>query len=312
MKITLGRAVVLLAVVAGLLLVPLPTRGRLSVALVDLVHGPVFAILAGAVHLGWRRWLPRRSLGAGLVTWVGVASFGAAMELVQGYTGRGPSLHDALANALGAAGGILWAESSRLALAGQLSATGRTAARLVAAGLVLAAELEPLPTLFDAAQQQMAMPLVASFEHAWELRRWSGQHAQLARQSSRATDGQWSLHVELEPARFSSVAMHWPPHDWTGYDELVLDVWLEGDEPLEMVLKIFDDDYWATPAQREDRFEQRLHLLPGWQQVRVSLAEVEAAPQGRRMNLTAITFVELFAIDLPAPRALELDNVRLQ
>ena len=95
------------------LIVPMPLRGRAGNAILDLGHAPAFGLLAIMAMTAIRpRW--RGSVG-GLAAWVWVilVMLGGLAEAIQAMTGRHPSLHDAAANALGAAAGLVWAMRPR-------------------------------------------------------------------------------------------------------------------------------------------------------------------------------------------------------
>ncbi|HUG94040.1 MAG TPA: hypothetical protein VML55_24630, partial [Planctomycetaceae bacterium] len=121
-----GWVVVLGLGVLGALLVPwpVPPHDRVAHSLCDLVHAPVFAVLAFAL----RRvcWPPDRSAGAvsGAALWIGLSLAGGAIELAQGQLGRQASWQDAISNSLGAAAGVLLAESARRRSGGRRAGRG--------------------------------------------------------------------------------------------------------------------------------------------------------------------------------------------
>jgi hypothetical protein len=53
-------------------------------------------------------------------------------------------------------------------------------------------------------------------------------------------------------------------------------------------------------------------MKSGWNRIQVPMKDVENAPIGRKMELKHITEFNLFAISLPAPRTLYLDNLTLE
>jgi hypothetical protein len=90
-----------------------------------------------------------------------------------------------------------------------------------------------------------------------------------------------------------------PVHDWSRASVLVLDVTNPLPQPVRMTLRILDATHDWTHA---DRFNQPL-VLPAATRasVRIALPAVESAPRGRRMDMTRIANVMLFAAaPLPA------------
>src|SRR5439155_1562433 len=160
---------------------------------------------------------------SGLAVWSVLSVIGATSEWLQGYVHRGPSLRDAIANSLGSAAGILALEAWR-----RRQRPVRVWPIWVAAiVLMLVAEGEPLWIIADVFRQKLAMPLIASFESAGELNRFAPEHARMARAEAHATDGRFSLQVDLEPAQYPGLNMFAPPADWSGYRALACDIYVD-------------------------------------------------------------------------------------
>ncbi len=98
-----------------LLLIPLKTTGRVGNSLVDLCHGPLFALLAGTLAWTFLHRTSRRPVWLwALGIWGVCSAWGLIGEGLQHFVGRQPSWHDASANALGAdCGRLLHAASTR-------------------------------------------------------------------------------------------------------------------------------------------------------------------------------------------------------
>ena len=94
-----------IVLVAVLLLTPLPVLGRLSTAIGDLVHAPMFAVLAFLTLWSWQAITPRTRwtglIARTIVVWAVLSMFGLGMEFLQDRFGRSFSRHDVIANSLG-------------------------------------------------------------------------------------------------------------------------------------------------------------------------------------------------------------------
>ena len=291
------------------LLIPLPEGGREWKAASDFAHAPVFAIFAALLIGGLLRWRRRNTIALSILVWLGVVGFGFLTEIVQGLVGRHPSWHDVKTDALGAAAGILWV-------------LGRSADRVrwrvglsVACGLLLVvAATGPLLTFTDARRQRAEMPMLGSFEHALEMSRWSATDGRIRRVQKHATDGLWSVRVDLRPAVYSGGTLEHPHGDWSGYETIAMDVFLDGPSPLDLIVKIEDSQHGDAGHSDESHgpFERSLRLLPGMQRVCIALSDVAAAPRDRRMDLGRISRFQFFAADLAAPRTIFLDNIHLR
>jgi hypothetical protein len=283
---------------------PLPTGPREVDALLDLAHAPCFGLLAWIAWIGirhrWHRW----PCGPALLTWTGVILFGAAIEFAQGLTGRTPSWQDLLANGLGSGAALIW-----VSIPGAGSPRTRLSRLATVAILFTFASVPPILILTDSVIQRREWPRLASFEQPLELSRWTFQGCRATRSRDHATDGTWCLRLALDQATYPGATLVWPLHDWSNYTALEFDTYLEPGPPLDLVVKIEDQEHDGRYA---DRFHRSLHLVPGPHHVRIVLSEVERAPLGRKLDLTRVRRLQFFAVDLPAAVSMSMDNVRLE
>jgi hypothetical protein len=251
----------------------------------------------------------RANLFTGLTVWLAVVLFGALTELEQGYVGRGASWGDAVNDALGAAAGVLISMTlQRPRLLVKLSGL------FLGVAIVLLAELDSLATVIDLSRQRQVMPLLASFERKPDMDAWAPEAAGLQRVKTHATHGRCALRVDLRPAQYSGLVNFDPPADWSAYQELAFDIFVEpagsdANTPLELIVKVADADH---NGDYDDRFHRKRTLAPGPHTVRIPLADVVPLPSGRNLDLRKIEMLQFFTIDLAEPRTFYLDNIRLQ
>jgi len=284
-------------------LVPVPSDSREVAAIMDLLHAPVFmlaAILSYRVFLG-----SSAPLGKIVIVGLLLVGLGALLELTQGFFGRHPTWHDATSNAVGALVGIIAAKASVTGSAKQLLGA------MVPGGLLLlGVSVQPLTVLADSLLQRLQMPQLGSFEYSTEVTRWvADEHCTLRRVRRQATDGSWSLALELDPGRYPGASLHVASLDWSSYQELVCDLSLDGSQPLNLVIKIEDVQHNGDPR---DRYHRRVHLEHGTHRLRIPLAEVKAAPRSRDMDLSRIVRIQFFTVDLGSPTTVYLDNIHLR
>ena len=74
-------------------------------------------------------------------------------------------------------------------------------------------------------------------------------------------------------------------------------------------MKIVDREH---DGRFDDRFHTAIRLAPGRRTVRISLAEVAAAPHTRSLDLAQIAYFQLFTTDLDRPRTIHLDGIHLR
>ncbi len=299
-RMWLGGAVVLLAAVG--LVAPLPFAGRVMSSIGDIVHAPLFAALAAmlAAFCG-----PRLSIARPLtfvMVWVFMCVVGVGIEWLQPLTGRQSSWQDAWADTWGALAGVVWVYSY------QVDSHKRKVAYAISSCVLLVAVARPIYVLYDVAVQHWELPMLASFESSREMQRWTWYSADARRDTLHATHGGYSLRLELHADQYSGLILQDPVADWSPYDSLELDVWLGGDRPLDLVVKIEDQRH---NMQHDDRFHHVAHLRPGHNRVTIRLADVEAAPRGRKLNLRRIRRLSLFTASLTSRRIVFVDNVIL-
>lgn len=315
-----GARWLMVGAVAGLMLLvlvfPFPVDGRLWNHLFDLAHAPAFCFLLlavtgfvdpGSIGLS-RRLSVLREVRSGelMVLAGGCLLLGCVGEMLQAFAGRSPGVGDLLANTAGVISGVCWISSRRV------SGRRRWLLSAIALIILLAAVVRPIAGIRGALLQRADFPLLASFERSIDLGAWAESHSSMQRTTEWASDGSWSLRVDLFPGRYSGVNMTWPLRDWRGYDQLRWDLQNPGNTPLRLVVKIFDRPHRLAGFDPSDRFESIVEIPPGGRhELVIDLDEVAQAPESRPMDLRKVNGVELFAIDLASHRTLFLDNMRL-
>lgn len=306
----LGVFGALAVMVAVLLLADLGRGARMVDEICNFGHLPLFGVSSLVILwlLGGRRW-PVRAQGPYVGAFFAATALGVIMEIAQVFSpGRFFELEDILLNTLGAL--------SFLMLAYPFSGLPRTTARRwKAAGAgIIAVALAPVGlTALDAWRMEQEFPLLGSFESRLEMERWAAKEAAFSRSARHATHGERSLEVRLSPGEFPGVSLHWMGSDWRGYDWLCFDAFLEGDTPLAITVRIHDREHDRKDEQNySDRFNRRIVLQPGAQQVRISLQEVKSAPATREMDMEHVVNINVFAYMLKEERVVFFDNFRLQ
>ncbi len=295
---------VTLAIIGGLLVIPLPSHGREIKCLLDLAHAPVFGFLAIMVLTAFRGRLGRVTALGSLGIWLLIVLFGAAIELIQGQTGRQPSWADIRANALGSAAMLIGYTTAQAA-----SRWVRLARWAIAAAVFAIPSIPPLIILVDSAIQHAQMPQLASFEQPLELSRWEFQECKATRSREHATDGVWSLRLALGDGLYPGATLVDPVRDWSGYRSLELDIFLEASRPLDLEVKVEDKQHRGG---QQDRFQCGLRLSPGPNHAKILLSEVEHGPNGRIIDLRQIKKLQLFTVDDPSQAVIYLDLIKLK
>lgn len=264
-------------------------------------HIIFFAILMLLVQsfrpiVGWRQWL--------VVTLVAVV-MGMAIEFVQHFVGRNFSLSDALHNLFGVWLGLFW---------GQKPTRLIWLLRFVCVLLIAPALWLVIDSALAHLMLRNQFPQLNSFESRYELQQLQANNAQVKIRQTKLlhTDGTGAAHIILAARPYSGVSLMGSYGDWSGYSALVMDLHNPDSEPLELVIRISDYQHDRGANKFNDRFNRRIILLQGWNELHIDLEDVRTAPRGRAMQMNAIGNVTIFAAQLTEPRAFYWDNVRLQ
>ncbi len=302
-----------LAILAVLLLSPLPRLNRGFRAVLDLGHAPAFAAVTVLLHQIVCRLHPASGARSLLLITPLMIGFGLVTEVLQSQTGRNFTLHDAVANTMGVAAGVCWSVRCYLTHGGL-----RTRLSIASVLILVIPCIWPALTFVDIIRQQAEMPVLASFETDVELRRWAPHDSRMTRVPVGVTHGERALRVDLSVTEYPGVTLAWPVDDWSAYDHLVFDLFVQDEdesdlgeliEPDYLIVKIEDIEH---DGEYEDRFHHHVPLKPGKQAVRIPLEDVAAAPENRYMDLRNISILQFFVYRPTKRHTFYIDHVRLE
>jgi len=270
--------------------------------------GHVFAFFLWTWYLAKRwAWLARlRSLYRLLFLTGVVFGAGLLIEGLQYGTARSADWQDIGRNMLGGLAAVCWTHP----LCRDLKPSARGIGRLASILLGLLALVPLTGSLADGYLARRAFPVLADFETALELERWSGD-AHRERTTTVRLSGQYALKVMLDTTRFSGVSLNTFPRDWQVYRALEIGLFNPDQDVIYITCRIHDRRHIEGPQYYQDRFNRRYAIQPGWNRIRIPLQDVQAAPQGRSMDLGDVMAVGLFATSLKHPRVVFLDHIRL-
>ncbi len=269
----------------------------------NLGHIGFFALFTYCLHFYWKGLQQRHYFSQLVIVLLIVLIVGIVIELAQGLAvNREMDIMDLVKNLIGSLLGLFFIRSWRNQLNSRLKWSSK--ALLL---LILLWQLYPLSqALLDEHRASQQFPLLADFEHALELQRWSAgeQNANLA------TLGQFSLKVSLaENEQYPGVSFDYFPADWREYNYLLMDIFNPHQTMLQLTVRINDRQH----NQRfGDRFNRSINLSKGWNQVSIDIDDIVQAPSGRLMDLQEISKIMLFSVKQKKNRELYLDNIRLR
>lgn len=229
---------------------------------------------------------------------------GIGVELCQTMVnGRNPDIPDLLRNQLGCIFGyyLFFIKRSSFSRA-------KTHLLHLLMGCLLSLACVPLFIgLGDELLARSQFPVLADFESMFEKNRWVDPR-QLRISGDKARSGDKSLLVRLSTATYSGTSLFYFPNNWQGYNWLHFSVFNPNTATMTLHCRIHDKQH---NKKFQDRYHHQFVLQPGWNDLDISLSDVENAPKTRKMNMTAIEQVGFFFINLPRPQYIYLDHVFL-
>jgi hypothetical protein len=235
--------------------------------------------------------------------WVITMVLGLFVEVVQlGMKDRFFELNDLLNDAIGA--------FAFLAIFSVYSKPSRALImRILSVVLILSAGIPFYIVFIDETYARLNFPLINSFEKPFEISLWQKENAEIVRSQKFPAGGSHSAMVTFLPGEYSTICKEGFVHDWRGYKTFCADVYLPADKGLSITLRINDKMH---DNEFNDRFNRRITLNPGINNIRISLEDVGRSPASRPMDMGDVTRICIFATGLVKPEAVYLDNTRLE
>ena len=317
-----GVLLAMIAIVIVGLLSPLPVYGRVSAAIGNLFHCPMFMAVTWLVLWCLNQWQPyldippSRRTRTMIVRMASVAAIvivsSIVMEGIQELGTRRASWHDVYANTLGVAGGCF------IHAAGRVSEwTARLWPKLVAVAfavlMTVMASTRNVAMLYDVYLAQSDYPLLASFETQAEITRWFPRHCSRKLSSYGVTHGNHSLRLRLMPKDFPGITLTDFYRDWKDFRSLKMDVAVDPElapDEVEMSVKLIPGDYdRSDPSQSELLFKLRRGESHA---IEISRDDFVRHTRGVPLDFARIRFLDLHFVDPVATTVVYLDNVRVE
>lgn len=279
---------------------PRPATHPLLEAGWNLGHPVYFGLLT----LVWLRHWPAPAWRRWVVITLTVLVVGILVETVQHQIGRFFSWGDVRANLVGA-WCVLAFWPGNLPLHRRL----RLGVRLLALVLLLL-EISQLGRAgLEEWRLQRQLPVLNDQTSTVQQAYWAGP---VRPEPAVPGEAGPSLRVDLGTARYSGIALNRLPQDWSDYSALTFRILNPDSDRLPLTLRINDRAHDRGNQAYDNRFNTRLWAEPGWNRYHIALDEVAAAPAERTMDMDQIARLIIFATDLPAPRLIYLDDLRLE
>ncbi len=233
---------------------------------------------------------------------------GTLIEIMQtGLDTRIPDMGDIFRNIIGALVGLFFLLPSRKNLP-------RKQLVVVQSLVILLVLLQIVPVLnafWDENIAKRQFPLLSGFETLFENDRWTGDVVfEVSHENKKS--GNAAMKVMLNTDTYSGVSLKYFPGDWTRYRHFQISVFNPDSEQLKLTCRIHDWQHTQGLQKYEDRFNQSFSISQGWHTISIPLEQVALAPENRRMEMQRIKGVGIFAVRLPHPRIIYIDDIGLK
>jgi hypothetical protein len=308
---TFARALLAIGMAGSLsllLFVEVPGHGLWHRALLDSAHAPIFAAVAVLLLL-MRAPEARTRRAAYVVAFVAALVLGILIEVVQSLGGRPGSAFDVMTDAAGAAAGLaLWSLFKR-----QPGNHPWPAIAIALVGITFVA-WPPLQAAHAYAHRAVVFPTIVDFRGPEGLRfvTTEGSPAWIAALPAPWAQeaGERALRIRYDEQHVAAMRILEPQADWRGYSIVAVDITNPAARELQLTFRVFDS---AHDWSHSDRLNLPLVIPPQTRTtIRVALAAVESAPQGRSMELARIADVMLFGRKGQPPAELYLSRIWLE
>ncbi len=225
--------------------------------------------------------------------------------MVQLGIGRSMDAADLAKNGIGALLGLAFLSPGRFSL----NRFYRHSLQALALTLLSIVSLPFAMALYDEYQAIKDWPVLANFEQAGEISRWSTTgDAHISIDSTVARDGTQSLKVELGTSRYAGASMEFFPEDWSAQQGLIIHLYNPTSKLSIVTCRIQDKKHNQSI---EDRFNQSYELQQGWNKIIIKTQDLASAPSERLMDIREIDRLELFVSALASPTTLYIDHIYL-
>lgn len=231
---------------------------------------------------------------------------GIFIELLQYGFIRTPSAQDVVRDFIGTLMALAFFAPQRAALSKNVLRSFQISTAL----LVIGALFPFASAITDEYIARKSFPVLSDFESPFEMSRWECRPG-CSIVKGVATDRGSSLKVPLATTLYSGVSLRFFPRDWRGYSFFSFNIFNESQEPLKMTCRIHDKWHRARGNKYSDRYNRSFTLSPGWNSIRIPLADIASAPRGRRMDMAEIRSVGFFVNKLKKEMNIYVDDLVL-
>ncbi|GMR16776.1 MAG: hypothetical protein BMS9Abin31_1154 [Gammaproteobacteria bacterium] len=300
--------VIVLVVVIYLLFVPTPTNSLWWREAFNSGHTVLFVILSFFIYRQLKvttRFSNDLAIYF-LVLFIGLL-FGVLIELLQKLVQREASLSDFYGDFFGLMAGLCLIAAYNLK---KIQYKKLTTVFLIITGTVfLFTGVYPLIKLsWHYIERFNAFPVIADFDSNWSSSFVRFNNVDMLWVPGSKQD------ISLYPVRFNqgiypAISVFETEPDWSNYQVLRMNIFSENEDNIVLGLRIHDDKHNQDSA---DRFNKKLIIQPGLNEIKISLNQVRHGPVNRELDLANVAAIKVFSSKLDEHILLEVSNIYLE
>lgn len=231
---------------------------------------------------------------------------GLITEFAQYFVGRSFELSDLYRDIIGAIAGFVISQ-----LSSQSSRQKNALLLLLFVFLTALGLKQLLIVAYDNVQMHKKVPVLSDFETPFELTRWFEMGTQNEISSDYFRNGNSALKVSFHPGKYPHAVLREMLHDWRGFSRLNMSIYNPNNETAQMLLIIHDNESRRNLEKYQMRFDRRLHLAPGWNDIVIQTREIKHAPQNRQLEMNRIHSISFIQSKPENVRVFYIDHIHL-
>ncbi len=229
---------------------------------------------------------------------------GVAIEALQGLLQREASVDDLYRDFFGIVSGL-----GLVSLTRQKILRNKILIGLFSLGFLFLGSASLFQISWHYIQRAQAFPVILEFNEAWSNSFVRFNKTVMEPSSDIAGYNNHLFRIRFVAARFPGVSVFEPVPDWSVYRKLRFKVASGHNENMNLFLRIHDINH---DQSYQDRFNQKLIIHPGLNEIVIPLAQIEKGPLKRDLDLTNIAGLILYMSKVEKSQLLEISNIYLE
>jgi hypothetical protein len=156
-------------------------------------------------------------------------------------------------------------------------------------------------------------PVICDFESYWDrmFLKTEGSEMEIVQvpESMNGLGDGMAAGITFKPGEYPGLEIIEPYPDWRGYEYFEFNVFSELDSLVNLAVVIKDKHH---NNEYYDRFNRRLDIKPGLNEIKIPLDEVRDAPRNRQTDMENIASVLIFMYNISRGYVLYLDDLELE